>query len=157
MGWSVVSNDEKQQHQLFDKKSAVEWFFTGLTVCGIFSLLASIGQLSAFTSQLNSGMKVLVAIGALAQPIFILIMCNLFKANKKSKKGAIITWVLILLLPFINLAGIILIRMQGSGLNVGFESAIGMFVLCILFATVYGIYSFISPVFRLQYCNQIKM
>ncbi|WP_429149595.1 hypothetical protein [Aeromonas rivipollensis] len=63
MGWSVISNDEKKQHQLFDKKSALEWFATGMIVCGIIGLIASISQIGVAT-QLNAGESTLLIIGA---------------------------------------------------------------------------------------------
>ncbi|MFM5035310.1 hypothetical protein [Aeromonas media] len=156
MGWSVISNDEKKQHQLFDKKSALEWFATGMIVCGIIGLIASISQIGVAT-QLNAGESTLLIIGACAQPLFTVIMCSLFNANKKTKKGAVIIWILILLLPIISFGATILMNMQVNGGYVGYESVVGLIILCVIFAITYGVYSFISPVFRLQYRNQVKI
>lgn len=164
--WKYLSNEDKQKHELYNKKTALDLFFLYLKVQFVFSVLGVFSAYSEYSQSLRkynyqlpsdfSGGKFFLI--SLIPSIFLLIFLILFSKYGKSKTTVQLLITLLISLPIVStITSFFIATTFKTDLSAASMQMVTIFMIFIIFGIVFAIYSFFSKPFNLQYLNKVKI
>lgn len=165
--WKYLTNEEKQEHELYKKKTALDLFFLYLkiqVILSVFSVIGSYAEYSQYFREINNTYTTNFSTGtffliSLIPAAFLLIFTLLINKYGKSKTTVKLLIALLIGFPIVNfISSTILASVFVSDLShvAIVKQIFSITILFIFFGTVFTIYSFFSKPFNLQYLNRVK-
>ncbi|MCO8063334.1 hypothetical protein [Acinetobacter lwoffii] len=163
--WRYLSDEEKQEHELYKKKTALDLFFLYLKIQAVLAVMAVLGSYAEFsqyyrevnnTHTADFSIVTFFLIG-LITPAFLIIFIILMSKYGKSKTTVKLLITLLIGLPIVSfINSLIIASVYDLRPSEMVDQSAGIIVLFIFFGAVFAIYSFISKPFNLQYLNRVK-
>lgn len=149
-GWVYLSDDQKKDHPLYNKKTV---FFFFCAYLYIQFILASFSLALILTNSKN-----LVVLFNFLPVIVLLWFLIVLGKNKKSKKTvkAFIVYLFLFPISYILARLIVMFSLLDADMGVAITDSMAIIVLHIIFGIVFSIYYFSSKAFNLQYLNRVK-
>ncbi|MCA4791190.1 hypothetical protein [Acinetobacter towneri] len=163
--WKYLTDQEKREHELYEKKTALDLFFLYLKIqvfLSVVSVFGAYAEYSQYYREINNTHTADFPTGtffliSLIAPVFLLIFIILMSKYGKSKTTVKLLITLLISLPIVSVvSSLIMATVFKLQVSVVLTQAIGITGLCIFFGIVFAIYSFFSKPFNLQYLNKVK-
>ena len=163
--WKYLTDQEKRAHELYEKRTALDMFFLYLKIQVFVSVIMIFGSYSeyrqyyreinnTYTADFSTGTFFLISLIA---PAFLLIFIMLMSKYGKSKTTVKLLVTLLISFPIVSIiSSLIMATVFQVDISEMTTKSMGMVFLFIFFGVVFGIYSFFSKPFNLQYLNRVK-
>lgn len=164
-GWTYLTDGEKQHHELYKKKTALDLFFLYLKIQFVLSIVSVMGNYAEYsqhyreinntqTADFSTGTFFLIS---LMTPAFLLLFIVLMSKYGKSKTTVKLLIALLISFPIVSLISSLIMGLEFNlQISPIITQAFGITALFILFGVIFAIYSFFSKPFNLQYLNRVK-
>lgn len=163
--WNYLTKEEKERHELYEKRTALSWFFVFLNVSIVLSFLNIMGQFNEHEliihklsrnvlNDLRGNEFYLIKSIPIIYTIFFVFLMTIFG---KSKKTVVALIVLLVTLPIVGFISSSIFSQRFELYNVDNVTGFVMQAFfSVIFILVFGVYSLFSKTFNLQYLGRVK-
>lgn len=164
-GWKYLTDEEKREHELYKKKTALDLFFLYLklqVILSVVQVMGSYAEISQYYREINNTDTADFSTGtffliSLLAPAFLLIFILLMNKYGKSKTTVKLLITLLVGLPIISfISAFTMGEIFDVSVSELAEQVARITILFIFFGIVFAVYSFFSKPFNLQYLNRVR-